>query len=136
MSNKGKFGSTHEKQTNWKKKHPSKALFENCYFRFTNFIPFLICVQFCPASRGWFYSIFNIHPIWPASRGGSVIISNFNELGLSYLFPSRGLCLLILECCVLFISTVAYLTKIVSLVSLWFCCLDQTGLAARGCEIN
>ena len=71
--------------------HSSKPLFENGYFWFTNCIPFLICVQFCLASRGWFYSIFNIHPIWPASRGGKTMNRTYNELGLRMLiigFPT------------------------------------------------
>ena len=63
--------------------HSTKPLFENDFFWFTNLIPFLICVQFCLASRGWFDSI---HPIWPASRGGKTMNRGYNELGLIYCF--------------------------------------------------
>ena len=43
---------------------------KNGFFWLRNFIPFLICLQFCPASRGRYYFFFNIHQIWQAYRGG------------------------------------------------------------------
>ena len=54
--------------------HSYKLLFENDYFGFRNYIPFLICIQFCPASRERIYSIFK--PSLPCRVGHGRLFYN------------------------------------------------------------